>query len=46
MKAEKRVKVRRGEGRRGNKGRDELVEEIDVRGSQARTEKLKQRGKR
>jgi len=45
MKVEKRVKVRRGEGRRGNKGRDELVEEIEVRGSESRIKNLNERGK-
>jgi len=37
--------MRRGEGQRGNKGRDELVEEIEVRGSKSGTQKLNQRGK-
>ena len=40
--AEKRVKVRRGEGRRVGKGRDELVEERDIKVTEAKIKKLNQ----
>jgi len=35
------VKVRRGQGRTGGKGRDQLVEEREIKFTEARNKKLK-----
>ena len=44
--AEKRVSMRRGEGMRGGKGRGKLVEEREIKVTEARTKKLNQISKR
>jgi len=43
---EKQVKVRKGEGRRGGKYRDELVEEREIKVTKSKIKKLNQISKR